>query len=75
MPIAERKVPGADRHFCCFLFGGQFRKRELIINRTRPLELELIHTMFVTSSGNDDTEIIFIGEKKRLVSLCCPHRM
>lgn len=50
-----------------FLFGGQFRKRDLITNRARPAELELIHIMFVAPKGNADVEIIIMREKTEFI--------
>lgn len=50
--------------FLLFLFGGQFRKRELITIRESPVELELVHILFVAPYGNAYVEIIFRREKK-----------
>jgi len=58
-----------------FLFGGQFRKRELITIRESPVELELVHILFVAPYGNAYVEIIFRREKKRMVHVCHPHEI
>lgn len=58
-----------------FLFGGQFRKRKLITIRESPVELELVHILFVAPYGNVYVEIIFRREEKRMVHLCHPHEI